>query len=400
MFIITSNFVFKITENIYDLALPLLVLYYTGSPILMGLMYSLGFFAEFIVSYFGGTFIDRFDRKKLLVTITVSQAISISLLPVTDIFNFNSIIIVFIIAFIVDVLISMYALTELSIIPQLVSKEELPKANGYMQIVISIALAIGPAIAGLLIELLTPQKAMWISAFGFVLLIGTLQLVKIKKEDDVRSNSEKRESIFISSKKGLLYTVRNETFKKILIWNAFINLGLSGSILMLVFHFTETMHYDAFTLGIIMTFAAVGGILSGILLPKVQATYKTGSMLFTLSIISGISLVCISLTSNIVVTCFFIMLLMVTIGINSRLVHMLFQSQVPADMLGKVMGTSRLISTILAPISVLVSGWIAESFSSNLVFLIGGSIILLTNVVILSTDSRNIDWRIATKKVS
>lgn len=36
LFVVSSNFIHKLTENIYDLVLPLLILYFTNSPILMG----------------------------------------------------------------------------------------------------------------------------------------------------------------------------------------------------------------------------------------------------------------------------------------------------------------------------------------------------------------------------
>jgi MFS family permease len=392
LFILSSNFIQKITGNIYDLSMPLLILYYTGSPILMGLMYAIGFVAEFISSYFGGFIIDRFNRKTLLIIITISQAVAVSSLPLLDYLNDELTFLVFVVAFIVDILMAMYALTDISIIPQIVEKNDLPKANGYMQVAVSTALAIGPSIAGFLIGVLSPQQALWISVGGFLLLILTLRLIEVNQSQVTRMTE--KENIFTSSKKGLVYTLSNDIFRKILIWNAFINLGLTGSILMLVFHLTKTIGVNSFTLGIILTFAAIGGILSGLSLPKIQAVSRTGLTMFSLSMISGFALVFLSWVNSVPLICLAVMIIMFVIGINSRLIHLLFQIKVPDNMLGRVFGASRLISTILAPVSVLASGWISENYSSNLVFLLGGVIIILTNVVIITTRVRDTKWGI------
>ncbi|ASB63797.1 hypothetical protein S101413_00315 [Bacillus velezensis] len=82
LFVVSSNFIHKLTENIYDLVLPLLILYFTNSPILMGVCYALGFLADFLAAYFGGAVIDSYNRKKVLIFISISQAFLISFIPI------------------------------------------------------------------------------------------------------------------------------------------------------------------------------------------------------------------------------------------------------------------------------------------------------------------------------
>ncbi|KPC98092.1 hypothetical protein B9L19_13750 [Geobacillus thermocatenulatus] len=122
LFITSSHFIHKIAETLYDLAIPLLVLQATGSSLLMGAMYALGFFAEFLVSFFGGAIVDSVNRKKLLMFISTLQALFISILPISASFEFFNIIIIFLVAFVLDICIAIYRIADISIIPQLVEK--------------------------------------------------------------------------------------------------------------------------------------------------------------------------------------------------------------------------------------------------------------------------------------
>lgn len=61
--IVINQFIHKISETIYDLALPLIILFYTQSSFMMSLSYALGFVAEFLAGYFGGALVDSFIEK-------------------------------------------------------------------------------------------------------------------------------------------------------------------------------------------------------------------------------------------------------------------------------------------------------------------------------------------------
>ncbi|MBB3908358.1 MULTISPECIES: MFS transporter [Anoxybacillaceae] len=398
LFIISSHFIHKIAETLYDLALPLLVLHATGSSLLMGSMYALGFFAEFLVGFFGGAIVDSINRRKLLMFISALQALFISFLPISASFKFFNMVIIFLVAFALDICIAIYRIADTSIIPQLVEKEHLPQANGIMQMAISTAEAIGPAISGLLISTIGLFNSLWINFSTFILLLSTLSLIKSQRTE-LNNNISSPKQLWFSSVQGLHYTLKNPLFKLILIWNLFVNFGLSGSVLMIVFHLKEVIDLKSFEIGLVMTMSALGGITSGAIFSKIQAIFNSGKMLLISSLTTSIALFLFPFQNNWISSGIVVFALMFSVGLNSRLIYLLFQSSVPEKKLGRVIGASRLISTLLAPVSVLIAGSIAK-INSNYVFIGGSIIIAISTIVALNTDLKRANWSVSMKSIA
>ncbi|KGX84915.1 MFS transporter [Pontibacillus litoralis] len=156
---------------------------------------------------------------------------------------------------------------------------------------------------------------------------------------------------------------------------------------MIIFRLKEELSLPSYQIGIIYTLSAFEGILSGWILPLIHNKFKS-----SLTLLSSMSLLGLFSTTNWVLIGFFNALLMGSVALHSRLVSILYQTQVPIDFLGRVISASRLISTILAPISVLVAGYLSEEFGSSTVFLIGSVIIFLTNIIALSSSPRKANW--------
>ncbi|NPC91253.1 MFS transporter [Bacillus sp. WMMC1349] len=390
LFVVSNQFIYKVSENIYDLALPLIILFYTKSPIFMSISYALGFLAEFLVGYFGGSFVDSFNRKKILTVIAFSQAILISAIPILHSTELLSVYLLLIIAFLIDFLLALYGIAEISIIPEIVNKNDLAKANSYMQMSLSIAISVGPSLAGLTLTVIGIFGSLWITFFGFILLVCSLALINYKNQiKPIKANPK---AIFKRSFEGLKYTWLNTLYRNVLIWNVFINLGITGSVLMVIFRLKEELSLPSYQIGIVYTLSALGGIFSGWILPLINKKMKSGPTLLSSSLLTAISLFGLFATTNWVIVGIFYALLMGSVALNSRLINILYQTQVPIDYLGRVISASRLISTILAPISVLLAGYLSKEFGSSTVFLIGSIIVFLTNIFAFTSSLRKANW--------
>lgn len=390
IFIMSNQFIHKISENIYDLALPLMVLFYTQSPLLMGITYALGFLAEFLVGYFGGAVVDSFDRRKTLKVIAIFQAI----LMLSIIFLHNlgvlSTVILLIITFCIDLLLALYGIADISVIPEIVDKKDLPKANSYMQISMSIATSIGPSLAGIALTIVGLFNSLWFTFLGFILLICSLSFIRYNNH--INSLEKSPKIIFQKSLDGLKYTWSNNLYRTLLKWNIFVNLGLTGSVLMVIYRLKEELFLSMLQIGIVYTLSALGGIVSGLALPIINNKFNSGVTLLMSSILTALSLLGLFLFTNWIIVGVLNAVLMGSVALNSRLMSILYQTEVPIDYLGRVNSATRLISTILAPISVLFAGYLSEKYGATSVFLIGSMIIFFTNIVALKSQLRTADW--------
>lgn len=390
IFVVSNQFIHKISENIYDLAIPLIVLFYTQSPVLMGVAYALGFLADFLVGYFGGAVVDSFNRKKTLTIIAISQAILISLIIILHNYDILNTLILLSITFCIDLLLALYGIADISIIPEIVDKQDLSKANSYMQISMSIATSIGPSIAGAALTIIGLINSLWFTFLGFIVLIFSLSLIRYNNQIESLENSPG--AIFKKSFEGIKYTWSNNLYRTLLNWNIFINLGLTGSVLMVIYRLKEELFLSSLQIGIVYTLSAIGGIVSGFILPFINRKFPSGLTLITSSTITSLSMFGLFLVENWIVVGILNAFLMGSVALNSRLMSILYQTKVPIDYLGRVNSASRLLSTILAPVSVLFAGYISKIYGANTVFLIGAIILFLTNLIAMNSQLRKENW--------
>ncbi|PEB51262.1 MFS transporter, partial [Bacillus cereus] len=115
------------------------------------------------------------------------------------------------ITFCIDLLLALYGIADVSIIPEIVDKKDLPKANSYMQMSLSVATSIGPSLAGGLLMVLGLFNSLWITFLGFMLLICSIRLVTYNNQiESIESNPK---SIFKKSFEGIKYTWSNRLYR-------------------------------------------------------------------------------------------------------------------------------------------------------------------------------------------
>jgi MFS family permease len=170
--------------------MPLLVLALTGSPVMMALIFSVGYGAEFLVAVFGGHFVDKYNRRKLLMVISASEAaimlaaggFGISFqLPVWS---------VLVVAGLIDMLVRLYLIADNAALPQVVTHDQLPKANGMLQAWSSVAQAIGPALAGFAFGVTNPNFVLLMTGLIHLMLLILVSRVPWERFDNDEDNLE------------------------------------------------------------------------------------------------------------------------------------------------------------------------------------------------------------------
>ena len=104
--------------------------------------------------------------------------------------------------------------------------------------------------------------------FQVLILIFSLRLINYSDKEITAAATPKE--ILRKSFEGLKYTLSIKVYKLLTLWNLFINLGLTGAVLMIMFKLKEELHITETQIGFIYTLSAAGGIISGLILPYVH----------------------------------------------------------------------------------------------------------------------------------
>ena len=133
-------------DRVLLVALPYFVYQQTESTFASAVMVAAELLPRLLFGSVAGVFVDRWDRKKLMVITSIAQGIVI--LPLLLVHSADSMWIVYLVSFFQTMLAIFFGPAENALLPLLVEEEELLPANSLNALNNNIARVIGPPIGG------------------------------------------------------------------------------------------------------------------------------------------------------------------------------------------------------------------------------------------------------------
>jgi CRP-like cAMP-binding protein/predicted MFS family arabinose efflux permease len=162
-----------------ELAASILVYRLTGSAAAVGLMLIAAAGPSVVFGLIAGVYVDRLDRKKILVACDLIRAVGIAFVPFLLV-HFGVAALFVAVAFIASVG-QLYAPANASILPDIAPDDELDAANALLAISEFGSMAVGYAAAGLIAAGLPFEWAFYLDAFSFVVCAICIAFVAVPK---------------------------------------------------------------------------------------------------------------------------------------------------------------------------------------------------------------------------
>jgi MFS family permease len=160
-----------------DLAAGILIYRATGSALAVGLMLAATALPALVVGLVAGVFVDRYDRKKIMIVSCLLRAVLVASIPAIVAININ---LLYVIVFINAAIAQFFDPAQESVIPDVATDEELAAANSFLSISSFGSTAIGFAAAGLLASLASIEIAFYIDALTFLVSAGLILFVTVR----------------------------------------------------------------------------------------------------------------------------------------------------------------------------------------------------------------------------
>lgn len=170
---------------VYLIALNLIILNETGSPLAIALLYILGPIATICSNAWAGSLIDRVNTRRLMMGLDVFRALCIALLPFLP-----SLIYVYLLAFIINMGSAIFQPTSMVYMTKLIPEKDRQRFNALRNFINSCGSLIGPAIAGVLFWMGTPYTAIHVNAVA--LFISALIIMMLPNVDSRLNETEKQ----------------------------------------------------------------------------------------------------------------------------------------------------------------------------------------------------------------
>ena len=365
------------------IALFLLILEYTGSEFLLGLLFTVRMAGFAILQPFIGLLADRYNRKSLMIVSNLMQAVlALCFLLVED---GNDIVWMIGLSGVMMILHGVYMTAERAALPNLVSEEDLATAGALEAASWSTALCMGAMLGGVVVSIWGTDAAFIIDSFTFI--FGTLFLLKLTIPQTI--DEKMKGPLFSTGIQNIKFgwkRIRSQpALFRIVFAKASWNIaggGLAGVYLVLMGADVDGFG-AAFGFGL---FFFARGLGTGIGPVVVRACFKDEatwpSLIGYLITLSGIFyfLVGISVSNALWVTVVLVVFAHSASGANWVLSTVLVQQWVEDEVRGRVFSADMLILSVAFSASTTIAGYLTEYTELGIQY----GILLFSGVMIVS----------------
>ncbi len=176
----TAQLISTIGDALASLAAGILIFRLTGSALSVGLMLVATAVPTLFVGLIAGVFVDRYDRKRIMIAADLLRAILVFLIPVLVPY---SIVWLYVIVLLASAVAQFFDPAHASVLPEVASEEELAAANSMIAISSFGSTAVGFAASGLIASRFPIEWAFYLDALTFAasaLFIGLIRIQPIE----------------------------------------------------------------------------------------------------------------------------------------------------------------------------------------------------------------------------
>ena len=352
----------------------------TESALALTLASVIGLLPQAVLGLFAGVWIDRFDRKKIMMLADTMVALSSLFLGVLFFLGIESIIFVYIVLFIRALGETFHKPALQTTIPQLVPPSELTKAGGLGQIVNSLCAMGGPMLGALLMSLTSLPYVMLVDVFGASIAVLILFYVKIPK---VATPPHGKRHFKDEMKAGILAFRSNKVLVRLAVpmlisTIIFVPIGTLLPLMVKAFFGGTAWHngivQTLFSVGMLFA-ATVIGVTGGLKRQFLMISLSTG-LLGICSLVAGF------MPSNLFWGFCVIVFIMGMTGMGFNIPFTAYiQRSVPAENLGKVISFVTSVMSFAAPIGMFIAGPVSEIIGINRWMSIAGIVMILVGLL-------------------
>lgn len=374
----------NLADGLFFIALPLLAVRLTDSPILIAGLAIAGRLPWLVFVLVAGALADRLDRRTTMRNVQLFRVGVVSVLAALAVMDALSLPVLYVAAFVLGVGETLFDTAAQSILPSVVDKEQLATANGRLYAVeLVMNQFVGPPLGGVLIGVSVPL-VLGSSIVGYALAAVGLTLV-VGSFRPQRSGPPTRLTSDIAE--GLRYLWRNRVLRTMAFMVGGMNLASTATFAVLVLYAVSPgpMRLSEPAFGVLLTTFAIGSLLGSFLAAPLQRRFGRVRMLFLSVVIIGAGLAVPALTTSAIVVGASFAVSGVFIVVWNVITVTLRQRIVPDGLLGRVNAGYRLFAWGTQPIGALLGGVVGELLGLPAVFLLGGAVgltMLLARLVI------------------
>ena len=351
----------------------------TGSALDVALIGASNVVAAILFSTLGGTLVDRYDRRRLMIVSDVMRAVALGgVVLVLGLRGFN-LPILLVAGAVLGAFTVLFNPAEQAIVPVLVPPAQVADANGLVRSSRSILSFVGISIGGVLIVAAGPLWGVAANALTFVLSAALLTGMSIP-----RVSAAPQPTYFTDLRDGFTWLWNAQGFFQLTLSALFFNFAWTLIGAFLVFYATLVLHGSALVYAALLLAEVAGIAVGSLLVGRLGAARYAGkAWVVPYGVVSGAVALVLYFVPSTPVAVVVLFVLGALSGFAGTAWLTAAQLLVPTRMQGRYFGVDALGSAAIIPIAQIGGAFLIEMFAVRSTYLIAAVFWIILGLVFL-----------------
>ena len=343
--------------------------------IVLGTVLAFNIVPKIIIGPFVGIWVDKFSRKLIVILADILRGI-INLLFAYFIFSDSTNLTSLYILIVFSALGTTFFNPAIrASIPNIVSSQNLTRANGLYQGSLQIVNVIGPTIGGLLISLIGIYPIFAINGISYLFSAFTELFINFKQ-----TKIKERRTFLNEFLEGFKFIYSQKTIFYFMIMSATIGFFLAPMNILIAKRIKYFFNLGAAELGYTTSAISLGMIL-GTLIISIFSPKKKFLPIICGIITIGIAFSVVGYLSSFLEFLMGFFIIGLLASIVTILGEVVLQTMTPDEKRGRVFSISNTLDSIFEPVSLSIMGALTSIISTSTIFLISGIAIVTTGIL-------------------
>ena len=242
----------------------------TSDPLLLGLLGLFRFAPVLVFGIIGGVVADQQDRRKVLISSHLGLLLTSGVLAVAAFGDQASMPLIYGVTFVSGTFSAMAGPARQAIIPSLVPRAELAGAATIANLSMQVASVVGPALGGVIIQVMGVGTAYALDAASFVFVIAAVMLMRTRPEP-IRMTTKG----FAAAKEGFVFLWATPILLAVMALDFVATFFGATTTLMPIFA-EEILDMGASGYGLLLSAVAAGAVIGGLVMSVLPVPQRPG----------------------------------------------------------------------------------------------------------------------------
>lgn len=383
-----------IGDQMTGLALPVLAItMLQASEWQIGMMNAAGMSMFLLIGLPAGAWVDRWIKRRVMIAADFVRMLVLLSVPLAWWAGILDMTYIIIGAAIISAATVFFDVAYQSVLPIMLPKDQLPKANSALETTKQTSMLIGPAFIGFLLTIIKAPVLMIADAFSYFVSLIAITRIKMDESTIAKKN---RGKLRVEIAEGVKFVIKHPIIGRITASTATFNFFSAGVHTMVPVLVLRNMDVSPALYGLVFTAAAGAGLLGALSAAKIGQRIGQGNTVILALVVSGLATFGFAFAALIGdASALPLVIIAESVMAFGGLVYNITQVSArqalcPEHLLGRMNASIRFFVWGVMPISALLAGAFSTWFGLTPVFFVGAAGAVLSNWFIFASPLRGL----------